>query len=710
MDALASIRKRGAWLIGIIGLGLFAFIAEEMFRSCEATSNEKRQQVGEVLGEKINVQDFQALIEEYEQVIKFTQGRDNLTEEELNRVKDQVWDTYVNNAIIADEAAKLGLTVTDEELQNILREGTNQMLLSTPFVNQQTGRFDATVLTKFLDDYKKSQTTAENPEMTEQYKKIYDYWKFIEKTLRQNTLAMKYQQLLFGGCLISNPISAKMAFEGQTVESDITLASIAYNTIADNKVEVSEADIKAKYAEKKEMFKQYVETRDIKYVDVQILPSAADRKALAATMQKAYDELVAGGDPAQAVRKAQSAISYAGIAQTKKAFPQDIAARLDSMAVGQTTKPFENAADNTLNIIKLIAKTSAADSIEYRVIQSASKEQADSIVNAIAKGGDFEQVAKGLKQEGQKQWITSAMYEGATTMDDNNKAFLAALTGNAIGEVKTLDMGGAQVIIQVTDRKANVDKYTAAVVKHTIDFSKGTYSEKYNKFSQYVSESQNLEQLEKNAAKYGFRVQERQDMMNTEHYVAGIRSTRDAMKWIFEAKEGDLSPLYECGNNDHLLVLAMTKIHPVGYREVEDKNVSEMLKAEVLRDKKFEQIAKTLDGVKDPAQAKAKGANVGNVAQITFAAPAFVQATGASEPALSGAVAAVKQGQVSKVVKGNAGVYLFKVNKKAQRAGAKFDAKTQEQMLAQQYMQAASRFMNELYTNSGVVDHRYLFF
>lgn len=709
MDALASIRKRGTILIAIIGLGLFAFIAEEMFRSCEATSNEKRQQVGEVLGEKINVQDFQALIEEYEQVIKFTQGRDNLTEEELNRVKDQVWDTYVNNAIIADEAAKLGLTVTDEELQNILREGTNQMLLSTPFVNQQTGRFDATVLTKFLDDYKKNQA-GENPEMAEQYKKIYDYWKFIEKTLRQNTLAMKYQQLLFGGCLISNPISAKMAFDGQNVESDITLASIAYNTIADNKVEVSDADIKAKYSEKKEMFKQYVETRDIKYVDVQILPSAADRQALQATMDKASADLAAGQDPAQTIRKAQSAITYTGLAQTKKAFPQDIAARLDSMSVGQTTKPFETAADNTLNVIKLIAKTSQADSIEYRLIQAQSKEQADSVANQIAKGNDFQAVAKSLKQEGEKQWLTSAMYENAQTIDADNKTFLDALTGQTVGEVKVLDMGGGQIVLQVTDRKAMVDKYTAAVVKHTIDFSKATYSEKYNKFSQYVSESQTLDQLEKNAAKYGFRVQERADLMNTEHYVAGIRSTRDAMKWIFEAKEGQLSPLYECGNNDHLLVLAMTKVHPVGYRDAEDKNVKEMLKAEVLRDKKYEQIAAKLSGVKDPAQAKAKGANVSNVPGITFAAPAFIQATGASEPALSGAVAAVKQGQTSGVVKGNAGAYLFKVNKKAARAGVKFDAKAQEQMLSQQYMQAASRFMNEMYINSNVVDHRYLFF
>ena len=157
----------------IIGLGLFAFIAEEAFRSCEATKNQQRQQIGEVLGNKVNVQEFQALVDEYQDVLKMTQGRDNFTEEELNSIKDQVWNSFVNEQLINDEAGKLGLTVTDEELQNIMKEGTNPMLMQSPFVNQQTGRFDVTMLTKFLDDYKKS---AGNPQLSESYQTIYKYW------------------------------------------------------------------------------------------------------------------------------------------------------------------------------------------------------------------------------------------------------------------------------------------------------------------------------------------------------------------------------------------------------------------------------------------------------------------------------------------------------------------------------------------------------
>jgi peptidyl-prolyl cis-trans isomerase D len=711
MAALGKIRKRGVTLVIVIGLGLFAFIAEEAFRSCEATKNQQRQQVGEVLGKKINVQEFQALVDEYQEVIKLTQGRDNLSEEELNQVKDQVWNQFINDQIISNEAKKLGLTVTDEELQNILKEGTNPMLRQSPFVNQQTGRFDVTMLTKFLADYKKN---AGNPQLSESYDRIYKYWQFIEKQLRTQTLAQKFQGLVVGS-LLSNPVSAKMAFDAQNQESDILLASIPYSSINDNDVKVSDADLKAKFDSEKEMYKQTIETRDFKYVDFQVVPSAADRDALMKTMNDAYEKLQSGANPSEVVRKAQSQFPYSGIAATKNAYPRDIVARLDSMSVGQTSRPFETTSDNTLNVVKLIAKTQAPDSIEYRQIQvtgatlEAIRKTADSITTALKAGANFEELAKKYGQEGQSQWLTSAMYENSTNMDEESKNYLASINSLGVNEVKNLEFSQGNIVMQVLNRKAMVDKYDVAVIKHTIDFSKGTYSDAYNKFSQYVSENKTLADLEKNADKFGFKVLERKDLFNSEHNVVGLRSTREAMKWLFDAKEGDVSPLYECGNNDHLLVLALTKIHPVGYRDFE--SVKEMLKTEVMNDKKFDQIKSKYANVKSLADAQKTGAKVDSVNQITFGAPVFVQSTGASEPALAGAVAGVKQGEFSpSIVKGNAGAYLFQVSRKAAREGEKFDAKAVEMRLQQQAAQAASRFISELYQKADVVDNRYLFF
>jgi len=713
MAALGKIRSKGVILISILGFALFAFIAEELFRSCESSRNESRQQVGEVLGDKVNVQDFQKLVDEYTNVIKMTQGRDNLTDDDLNQVKDVVWNTFVQTEIISKEASKLGLQVTDQELQNILNAGTNPMLLQTPFVNQQTGRFDANLLKKFLAEYKQAQTT--NPQMAEQYQGIYNFWTFIEKSLRQQVLAQKYQSLL-AGCLISNPVSAKMAYTDENQESNIQLASFAYSSINDNKVKISDADLKAKYEELKPRFKQYEETRSIKYVDYQVLPSASDRAALNKTVAGYVQSLKETADPVEIVRNSGSLVTYLGIPQTKAAFPTDIAARLDSMAVGSTSAPVENKLDNTINVVKLISKVQLPDSVQFRAIQvggatpADAAKTADSIFTALKSGAEFEAIAKKYGQTGEKNWITSNQYQNATSMDADTKSYIESLNTLPVNEIKNLKLTQGNLILQITDRKAMTDKYVAAVIKKPIEFSKNTYSAAFNKFSQFVSESQTLEAMQKNASKYGYKVQERMDIRNSEHYVAGIHGTREALKWIFETDENKVSQLYECGDNDHLLVLVMTKINKKGYRSLDDENVKNYVKQEVLRDKKAEMLMAKVKGVNSISAAKAKGAQVSAVNQVTFAAPVFVQSTGMSEPALSGAVAATAKGKFSSVaVKGNGGVYLFQVLEKKMRP-VKFNAKEYEQRQRQKMMQYAGNFMQELYINANVKDNRYLFF
>lgn len=715
MAALGKIRSKGVILICIIGFALFAFIADEMFRSCEATQNESRQQVGEVMGEKVNVNEFQALVDEYTNVIKMTQGKESLTDDELNQIKDMVWNNYVQNKMMESEAKKVGLTVTDEEMQNILKEGTNPMLTQTPFVNRETGRFDVNMLQKFLAEYKQAQS-GKSAQMNEQYKSIYDFWSFVEKSLRQQVLAQKYQALL-AGCFLSNPVSAKQAFVDENQESNIQLVSFPYASVNDKQVKVEEADLKAKYDELKPRFKQYDETRDIKYVDFQILPSTSDRAALGKEFAAYKQELSANEDPTEVVRKSTSLISYNGIAQTKAAFPQDIASKLDSMAVGSVLGPVETKEDNTLNLIRLVARTSLPDSVEFRAIQvggesvEAAKKSADSIYTALQAGADFETVAKNYGQTGAKQWITSAQYQSAPSLDKDTKQYINVLNTAAVNAVTNLAMTQGNIILQVTDRKAMTDKYNVAVIKKSIDFSKATSSAAYNRFSQFVSENQTLEAMEKNAPKYGFTVNERKDLRSSEHYIANIHNTRDAMKWIFDAKEGTISPLYECGaNNDHLLVIAMTKVHEKGYRTLEDDGVKDYIKAEVMKDKKAEVLLAKLQGVKSVAAAKAKGGKVEAVNQVTFASPVFISSTGMSEPALSGAVAATKKGAFSShAVKGNGGVYLFQVASKVNRP-VKYNAAEYEQRAKQKAMQWAGNFMQEIYIKANVKDNRYLFF
>ena len=719
MTALGKIRSKGILLILIIGLGLFAFIAEEAFRSCNGIKGQNSQQIGEVLGEKIYVQDFQKLLEEYQDAMKLTMRTDNLSEDQLNQLKDQVWQQLVSERVMKEDCKKLGLTVTEDELQNVLNDGTNQLLTQTPFVNQQTGRFDVSILKQFIDAYRKAEA-SNNSQQLDQMRPAYNYWLFVEKNLRTQLLAQKYQSLL-ANCVLSNKVEAKMAFNEENEEAQIQLASIAYNTIKDADIKVTDEELKAKYEELKPAFRQQQETRDVKMVDVQVKASATDRGQLQKDMAGYQKQLAAAADPTQVVSKSGSMIQYIGLPVSGKAFQQypDIASKIDSMAVG-TTGVVENTKDNTYNIVRILSRTELPDSVEFRQIQvggktlEAARASADSIQKALAAGGDFQAIAKRYGQDSTTTWFTGAMYEQASTMSQDNRAYIEALLNGAVGSTQNIELTQGNVVIQVLNRKAMKSKAVAAVIKKEIRFSDNTYSKAYNRFSQFVTQSQaSLADLQKHATKFGYTVQDLNDFATSSHTVGNVGGSgiRDAIKWIFEAKEGQVSQLFEAGKeNDHLLVLCMTKIHPQGYRPWDDAQVKEILKREVIRDKKAEMIMAKLKGVNSIAAAQAKGAKVSTVNQITFAAPAFIQATGAAEPALSGAVAATAQGKFcSAPVKGNAGVYVFQVVKKQMRP-AKYNEEQQIQMCRQRAMQYMGNFMQDLVFGAGVVDNRYLFF
>lgn len=719
MTALGKIRSKGILLIIIIGLGLFAFIAEEAFRSCNGIKGQNSQQIGEVLGEKIYVQDFQKLLDEYQDAMKLTMRTDNLSEDQLNQLKDQVWQQLVSERVMKEDCKKLGLTVTEDELQNVLNDGTNQLLTQTPFVNQQTGRFDVSILKQFIDAYRKAEA-SNNSQQLDQMRPAYNYWLFVEKNLRTQLLAQKYQSLL-ANCVLSNKVEAKMAFNEENEEAQIQLASIAYNTIKDADIKVTDEELKAKYEELKPAFRQQQETRDVKMVDVQVKASATDRAQLQKDMAGYQKQLAAAADPTQVVSKSGSMIQYIGLPVSGKAFQQypDIASKIDSMAVG-TTGVVENTKDNTYNIVRILSRTELPDSVEFRQIQvggktlEAARASADSIQKALAAGGDFQAIAKRYGQDSTTTWFTGAMYEQASTMSQDNRAYIEALLNGAVGSTQNIELTQGNVVIQVLNRKAMKSKAVAAVIKKEIRFSDNTYSKAYNRFSQFVTQSQaSLADLQRHATKFGYTVQDLNDFATSSHTVGNVGGSgiRDAIKWIFEAKEGQVSQLFEAGKeNDHLLVLCMTKIHPQGYRPWDDAQVKEILKREVIRDKKAEMIMAKLKGVNSIAAAQAKGAKVSTVNQITFAAPAFIQATGAAEPALSGAVAATAQGKFcSAPVKGNAGVYVFQVVKKQMRP-AKYNEEQQIQMCRQRAMQYMGNFMQDLVFGAGVVDNRYLFF
>ena len=715
MAAIGKIRSWGPGLVVILGLGLVGFIAQDGFSTCKGQAQVDSSTAGVIDGEKIEIQEFQSLVGEYQEFAKL-QGQDNLNEDQLNSLRDYVWNECVNNKLVEEQAAKLGLTVTDEEVVNVLKEGTHPAISETPllsqFVNPQTRAFDANQVAAYRE-YLKQQSQS-NAQAAEQAVLFERCWPVAERILAQKILEMKYQTLL-AGCVMSNPVSAKAAFDNQNIESEVIMASMPYASINDNEIEVTDADLKAKYDEMKEQFKTRADLAEIKYVVCQVTASKKDRDALMEVMQKASKALKSdSASVSDVVREAQSQVAYLGLPLSKNALPSDLADSISKMGAGQVTAPFESR-DNTLNVVKLFSKENVADSIEFRMISlmgmQSAKATADSIMKSISAGVAFDSIAKKYNQRGEKTWMTSNEYESAPTLTADNKAIYTALLKAPVNEVKDLELSQGHIILQITQRKGNVEKFNVAIVKRAIDFSNETYNETYNKFSQFVSESQDIEGLQAKCADYGYVVMDGQ-VTNADHTIANIRSSHDAIKWLFtEAEEGHISKVFDrCGDNDRLMVVGLSKLTPKGYAA--QSTVEATLKQEVLRDKKFAKLSEKLAGVKSVAEAQAKGARLDSISHITFRAPVYVPSIVMPEPALSGAVAGTEKGAFSKhVVKGQAGAYVFQVINRTQREGVTFNEKVSEAALRQSALQqTVGMAMQELRDKVEIKDNRYIFF
>ena len=713
MATLQKIRSKGTTLIIILGLALFAFIAEELVRALSSSRNASRQVIGEIYGESVTYQEFNDLVDEYENAWKLGNGGQNLTEAQSIQLRDQVWSELLRTRVIEHEAEALGLTVTDAELQNIINTGSNQLLRQTPFVNQQTGMFDVNMLKQFLTNYEEIQNNPEYPEaQKEMLVQYYKYWKLVEKQVRHDVLAQKYQTLL-SSCLISNPVSAKAAFEARNNETKVLLASVPYTSIKDSEVEPTEEELKAKYEEltkqMPDMFDMQDEARDIKYILVPVTASDADRQALTAEMNEYKAALDSTDNIANVVRESRSSVSYSGLPVSKKSLPSDIAAQLDSINPGATFGPSVNAATNTMSVIKYIAKVQQADSTEVTYIDVIA-DKADSVLAVLNSGEHIDSVAKRLDTQSQTQWITSAIID-SQSWPESLKSFFHGIFQSPAGAFKSYELPGGVRIAKVNERRNVIDKYDVAIIRRNIDFSDDTHNTIWNKFSSFLAANPTQADIEANALKAGYQVQTAQYVSSADHYIANVPSTTDALRWVYKSKVGDVSELFEAGEaHDQFLVVMLTAIHKRGLRDFNDETLRQYLTQEVLKDKKAAQLLPKVEGAKSLAEvAKISGALQDTISHITFAAPVFVASTASSEPILSGAASAAAKGQFVTGLKGEAAVYAFQVLEKNKLEG-KYDEKQELAQQSSTILRGIGGFMQNLVRKAKVVDDRYKFY
>jgi len=703
MAILGKIRSKGVLLLVVIGLALFAFIIGDALTQGSSYLNKSKETVAEIVGEKINIKEFQAAIDQMVDVYKIETGQTELNEDMMSQLRSSVWESFVNEKLLEKEAGKLGLAVSKDELSDYLIGNRIHPLITQRRVFAgENGQFSRQALIQFLNSLEQ---TPQNEEMRNQIAQAKNYWLFWEKNVKNSILQEKYNTLI-SKAITANSADAKLLINASKSTYDVSYVVQPYFAISDSTIKVSDSEIKDLYNKRKEQFKQKA-NRSINYVTFSVKPSPEDYKKAETTMNKLSAEFRTTEDVAGFVND-NSDVRYDGHNYSVQTVPANLKAFAFGGKTGDIMGPvFENDTYTMARIMQSGIMESDSVKLRHIYLTKADEGKTDSIVAAIKSGADFGSLA--LKYSAVKQtaanggeigWLTqSAGFEKEIT----DKAF-----ANGVNTVFTVSNAQGTQIMQVTEKTAPRPKVKLAIFEIKVSTSDNTISKTYNEAKQFAADL-NADKFNKKAEEKGYAVRSAAELLESSDRIADIKQSRQIVRWIYENDKNDVSDVFDC--DDQYVVAVITEVNSDGYRSIE--KVSPQLKAELIKDKKAEQMIKNLntviasnpsiEGVAAKLGAEVKSAQAVNFAAYQFGAAGF-------EPAVLGKVSTLTVNKLSTPVKGNSGVYVLFATTKADNPQL-----ANEQM---EIMQLNSRYgyslpyaiVQDIRDNADITDHRLRFY
>lgn len=704
MAALQTLRNKPALLMTVIGGALLLFIVTLTdFNSCSRPNVE-----GEVNGKELTYEDYEAQVSSEENLE--TLILDNITEEQKSEVRQRIWTRFEETNVLAKEIDKLGLTVTTEDVQNEIASVTPQQLQQIAQALQYGQATVANIsyaqrimilMAKYIgqatvEGYKQFMKTADqqisqyqkqDPTTAEMIYNIKQACLYCESQIPQDILMNRYMSLLAQGAL-SNPISAKMIFDESSTTLNFDIATVPYTSINDTTINITDADLKQKYEETKEYFRQSVPTRDVKMINITVTASPKDQSAIMAQVQAVEDTLrkvSTAEDVENVMRASKTEVTYMNVYVPKDIYTQssldEVVKALDTLKVGGVTptkvEARKSGGEQYISTYKLVDVKTTPDSLQICQLAVDSKDLADSIVAAVQGGKTLSAISAehadvvqkyGLK--GDTTW-NAVRYYVESNADTSSVSPYTDICQIPVGTTAYYAVPNNQtgqpiyVVTSVLDSSTPSEKYNVAVVKYPIQFTQETYNNRKRALMEFLAKNRTIAEIEENAPKSGFTVIDRPNMSTSNamelRYDIGGEGVRDAFIWTFdEAKEGEVSQVYECGtDNNRLLVVAVSKINDGDYVAWDNPSVKSQLEALVLRDKKAEQILASVKDVKDiEAAKKVKGVDFRNQPAVSLIQIATY------EPNFAGALERTETGKFTGAIKGATGIYMVQVNNK----------------------------------------------
>lgn len=670
MALLGKIRSKGVLLIVIVGLALFLFIVNDALTQGSSIFNKSRETVAEISGDVVNIRDFAASIEQMNEVYKIETGQTELNEEIQTQLRTSVWESLVNEKLLFEEAKKVGLTVSAEELSEyLIGNKTHPLIAQRRMFAGENGQFNRNNLLQF---YNSLQTTPENEEMRQQIEKAKSYWLFWERNVKLSLLQDKYSQLI-SKAITANSLDAKMDFDASANIYDVDYVVQSYFTIPDSTVKVSDSEIKALYNKRKEQFKQEA-SRSINYITFSVKPSQEDYSEAEKWINQLAEEFKTSADVAGLVNS-NSDIMYDGRNYSEKTIPQSVKEFAFSNAPGAVMGPvFANEAYTMARVME--SGILLPDSVKMRHIflTADNESKTDSIMAAIRGGGDFAALARqysAVQQTAANGGEIGWVQEGVGF----DKEITDAAFSKAVNEVFTLKNAQGTQILQVTEKTAPRRKVKVAILERKVVPTSRTVSQYFNDAKQFIADVPNKEKFEKKAQEKALPVRQANDLLQVSEKVADLPMSRQIVRWAFEKSKGSVSDVFDCGNI--FVVAVVTDVAEKGYSTLQ--KVSSQLRSELIRDKKAEKMIADLKKTISQSSslqsiAQATGTEVKEALGVTFSAYQFGSA--GFEPAVIGKITGMELNKLSSPIKGNSGVYVVHT-KNIQKSEAQFNKSSQ---------------------------------
>jgi peptidyl-prolyl cis-trans isomerase D len=651
MAVLEKIRSV-QWLLFLalilLGIGMLSFLVPYDAIMSLLGQGQNRA-VAEVNGVSISSQEFQAAL----------QQRGSLFDYQNNQsLENEVWNDMLEENLLADDYNALGLTVTQEEFDEI-RFGEN----ISPYIKQTF--YGGQVTDEKRDEWRKTFSGMYNGETQGARIQYEGYANVITaKRLRErfNTLVIKG--------MYANTLDAKYDFLSGEEKVSIGYVFKKFNDIPDSVVTVSESDVRA-YYNKHKSDKKYAQTkgRSLEYIKIPVESSAADISAISESLKSLKAEWIAALPNDTVLVKANS-LSGRYISETLREDANNTPSQIEILAadVGSIVGPYDE--NGTSKMVRLVEMKSVADStakvrhILLKFVNKGTDEEiatltakADSLKRAYKKGADFEDLVTRFSEDPgsvAKGGVYEYFPKGQMVPPFEEFSF-----NMPIGSIAAVETSYGIHLVEVLDQRWSVQEAQLAVITKTIEPSIATKKAAYGEASDFSINFNTLESFRSAADTMGDAVVESNSIApNAQSLAGGLRNAGEIVSWSFDSstKKGEVSnPILVDGN---YVIAVVTKIMAAGVPPFD--NVEDEMRAEVVKEAKADMYVELMKkGENLDAVAADASLTVKTASNITLKSATISGSGSGPEPKVAGLAFAIPKDNMSLPIVGENGIWVI---------------------------------------------------